>query len=114
MKYTIDAKGKKLGRVASEAAVKLMGKDVVTFSRNTASSNEVEIINAGKADIADKKKTEKYYKTFSGYPGGLTKTKMTRVIEKKGVSEVFRHAVSGMLPKNKLRSIMIKSLKISE
>jgi large subunit ribosomal protein L13 len=114
MKYTIDAAGKKLGRVATEAAQLLMGKETTAFARNTPSHNEVEVINVGKASITDKKKEDKRYLNFSGYPGGLRVTKMKRVIEKLGNTEVFKDAISGMLPKNKLRSVMMKHLKISE
>ncbi len=114
MKYTIDATNKKVGRIATEAAVLLMGKNSPEFTRNTHSENEVEIINAAKASITEKKKEEKYHKSFSGYPGGLKKTALKRTIEKKGVRDVIRTAVNGMLPKNKLRALMIKNLTISE
>jgi large subunit ribosomal protein L13 len=114
MKYTIDASGKKIGRVASQIAHLLMGKEAVGFSRNTHSENEVEVVNAGKASITDKKKETKRYFSYSLYPGGFKELTMKRAIEKGGVSDVLRRAVNGMLPKNKLRSLMIKNLKISE
>lgn len=114
MKYTIDAKGKKLGRVASEAAVLLMGKESASYERNIAGNNIVEIFNASQADISDAKKEEYKYKSFSGFAGGLSELTMKRVIEKKGYSEIFWQAIYGMLPRNKLRAIMIKNLKISE
>jgi len=113
MKYTIDAKGKKLGRVASEAAALLMGKDA-SYERNVVADNKVEIINVSKADISDKKKEEVLYNSFSGFAGGLRQLTMKRVIEKQGVREIFWRAVYGMLPRNKLRAIMIKNLTISE
>ena len=114
MKYTIDAKGKKLGRVASEAAQLLMGKESATYERNVAGDNVVEILNASQADISDAKKDEYLYKSFSGFAGGLSQLTMRRTIEKKGYSEIFWQAVYGMLPRNKLRAVMIKNLKISE
>lgn len=114
MKYTIDAKGKKLGRVASEAATLLMGKDSASYERNVVADNKVEIINVSKADISDKKKEEVKYSSFSGFAGGLTQLTMKRVIEKQGVREIFWRAVYGMLPRNKLRAVMIKNLTISE
>jgi large subunit ribosomal protein L13 len=114
MKYTIDAKGKKLGRVATEAAVLLMGKESATYERNVAGDNIVEILNASKADISDAKKEEYKYKNFSGFADGLSELSMKRVIEKKGYSEIFWQAVYGMLPRNKLRAVMIKNLKVSE
>lgn len=114
MKYTIDAKGKKLGRVASEAATMLMGKDSASYERNVVADNKVEIINVSKADISDKKKEEVKYSSFSGFADGLTQLTMKRVIEKQGVREIFWRAVYGMLPRNKLRAVMIKNLTISE
>ena len=114
MKHTIDATGKKLGRVASEAAQFLMGKNSPEFRRNIVAENKVEIINVSKAEISDKKKEDKFYEEFSGYPGGLNRNAMKRVIEKQGVAEVFQRAVYGMLPTNKLRAKMIKNLTISE
>ena len=114
MKYTIDAENKKIGRVATQAAVFLMGKNMPSFKRNVAPQVTVEIKNASKASIDEKKKSQKTYSRYSGYPGGLKKPTMTEVIGKKGYSELFREAVRGMLPKNKLRSKMIKNLIIKE
>ncbi len=114
MEHTIDAKGKKLGRVATEVASFLMGKDTPDFSRNSARNVKVNVVNASGLDINPKKKEEKTYKSFSGYPGGLKTSTMEKVIEKKGYAEVLRKAVYGMLPGNKLRAQMMKNLKISE
>jgi large subunit ribosomal protein L13 len=114
MKYTIDATEKKLGRVATEAAVLLMGKNTTTFARNIVPKVQVHITNASKAAITPKKLTEKEYLRYSGYPGGLKSRTMAQVVEKKGYGEVFRKAVYGMLPGNKLRSIMMKNLVVEE
>lgn len=114
MKYTLDAKDKKIGRVASQAASLLMGKNTPEFVRNKAPNVEVEIINVSKADIPLKKHAEKLHARFSGYPSGITVETVGQVIGKKGNKELFRRAVNGMLPRNKLRSIMIKNLKITE
>jgi len=113
-KHTIDAKGKKLGRVASEAAVYLMGKREVGFAKNTVADMKVTIINASLADISEKKKKEKKYETYSGYPGGLKFQTLEKMIESKGYSEAFRVAVYGMLPGNKLRKQMMKNLIVTE
>lgn len=112
--YTLDAAGKKLGRVASEAARLLTAKNHPTYARNVVPNVKVEIVNASKADISDKKKEEKEYKSFSGYAGGLKLTSMKRMIEKKGSGEAFRKAVYGMLPTNKLRARIIKNLTVKE
>lgn len=112
--HTIDAKGKKLGRVASEAAVFLMGKNDPNFQKNKVADVKVSIINASQASISEKKKGEKIYKSFSGYPGGLKERTMDRIIDKKGYSELFVKAIYGMLPANKLRARMMKNLTVSE
>ena len=112
--HTIDATGKKIGRVATEAAVFLMGKNKVSFRRNIVSGEKVSIINAGKLSISEKKKDGKIYKRYSGYPGGLKEENMAALIARKGYGEVFRLAVYGMLPSNKLRPIIMKNLKIVE
>jgi large subunit ribosomal protein L13 len=114
MKYTLDAQNKKVGRVASEAAKILMGKNSTEFVRNAAPQVTVEIINASKADISPQKRETKLKAQYSGYPGGIKVPTVAYLIEKKGYSEVFKKAVDGMLPRNKLRSKMIKNLKITE
>jgi large subunit ribosomal protein L13 len=111
-KYTIDATDKKLGRVASEAAVVLMGKDKADFARNTLSGTRVCIRHADLLDISEKKLAMKTYARYSGYPGGLKHEPMRKVIEKKGHEEVVRKAVYGMLPGNKLRPQMMKNLTV--
>jgi large subunit ribosomal protein L13 len=114
MKHTIDAKGKPLGRVASEAARLLIGKDSVSFQRNIAPKVEVNVINAAQISISEKKRENKEHKIYSGYPGGLRSEKLKDSLLKKGYGEVIRKTVSGMLPKNKLRAIMIKNLKVND
>lgn len=114
MKHVIDAKNKKLGRVASEAATILMGKNTPAFAKNIAPDVEVEIINASKVDISEKKKTDKFYRTHSGYPGGQKEEKLGELIERRGMGEVFKRTVAGMLPKNKLQSRMLTRLTITD
>lgn len=112
IKHTIDAKGKKLGRVASEAAKLLMGKNTVTFSRHQIPDVEVTITNAAKLSIAEKKLDTKGYARFSGYPGGLRFEKLGHLITRRGMKEALRHAVRGMIPNNKLRPLMLKRLHV--
>lgn len=114
MKHTIDATNKKIGRVASEAAKLLMGKNSVSFVRNEAPQVEVEIVNAAKADVDAKKLSEKLHARFSGFPSGITVETVGHVIEKKGHKELFRRAIKGMLPKNKLQAVMMRNLKITD
>jgi large subunit ribosomal protein L13 len=112
--YIIDAGGKRLGRVASEAASLLMGKNTSVFARNIVPDVEVKIINASKLSLDESKRTQKSYLRYSGYPGGLKSEKLDNAIEKKGYGYVVKRAVHGMLPKNKLRAKMIRHLKLSE
>ena len=111
----IDATGMKLGRLATQTAMALMGKDRPSFKRNVFSGRKVLIKNASKINITDKKlKDEIYHTRFSGYPSGLTITTGSETVKTKGYSELVRLAVSGMLPKNKLKKQMIKNLEVEE
>ncbi len=113
-KYVIDATGKVPGRIATEIAVILMGKNRTDFARNTIPTVEVEVRAAGAMSLDRNKLRDKMYARHSLYPGGLTLESMSHVIEKKGAKEVLRRAVYGMLPKNKLRPRMMKNLKITD
>lgn len=114
MKYTLDAQNKKVGRVASEAAKLLMGKNTTEYVRNAIPNVDVEIVNAGKADVSAQKMGNALKARYSAFPGGLTEETVEQVIKNKGYRELFRRAVDGMLPRNKLRSKMMKNLTISE
>lgn len=114
MEYLIDAQDKKLGRVATEVAVLLMGKNRADFVRNAIPDVKVKISNASKISTTNKKMEQKIYKNYSGYPGGLRERSMKKVISDKGMKEVLRIAIKGMLPKNKLRDRMMKNLIITE
>lgn len=114
MRYIIDAAGKKLGRVASEAASLLRGKGLATFERNTLPSLSVEIQHAGGLLLPAKKRTETRYRRYSGYPGGLKETTLGAFAAKHGTKELVRKVVLGMLPRNKLRARIIKMLIVKE
>ena len=113
-KHVIDAKGRVPGRVATEVAVILMGKDRTDFARNRIPEVEVEVTSAGKMSLDAKKLRDKMYNHYSGYPGGLKRHSQEHVVKTLGPREVLRRAVYGMLPKNKLRPQMMKNLKIKE
>ncbi len=98
----IDVKGKVLGRVANEIATHLQGKNNVQYSPNLDMGDNVVVINARQVVVTGRKVQNKEYSFFSGYPGGKRTVTFAELIEKKP-TEVIRHAVSGMLPKNKLR-----------
>lgn len=114
MEYTIDAENKKIGRVSSEIAMILMGKNSADFVKNKVADNKVIVLNASKLSIDPKKLEEKEYERYSGYPGGLKIDSLARLIEKKGYGEVIRNAVYGMLPANKLRPLVMKNLTIKD
>lgn len=112
--HIIDAKGMKLGRVASKAALLLRGKNEVTWRPHRLPVASVKIINAKSLNINPSKKTSKIYRRHSGYPGGLKEETLAAVIAKKGEAEALRRAVRGMLPANRLRPLMLKQLKIED
>ncbi len=114
MKYTIDATNQSLGRIATQVASILNGKNTVTFAKNKTPNSIVEVTNASKLKVTGKKMDVSVHKKYSGYPGGLVEEKLSHVVSKKGYSELIRHAVEGMLPKNKLQKIRMKQLTISE
>lgn len=109
---TIDAAGKALGRVASAAAMHLMGKTAATFERNKYSGFPVKIVNAGQIRITPKKLETITHKRYSGIPGGLRVMSAGETATKKGMKELVRLATYQMLPGNKIRRIMMKNLKI--
>lgn len=113
-KVEINAKGEKLGRLASKAASFLMGKNKSDFARNKVAEVEVKITNASKLEISESKKEGTIYTHYTGYPSGLRKETMGKLIDKKGYKEIVKKAVYGMLPSNKLRKEMMKHLTIEE
>lgn len=111
--YVIDAKGKRLGRVATEAASVLLGKDSPDFARNEIADVNVVIENASAMDIPEARKSE-IYQSYSGYPGGRRTETLSHLGKRLGFAEVLRRTISGMLPKNKLRKPTLHNLKIKE
>ena len=111
--HTIDATGKRLGTVATEAASVLMGKNRADFAKNTVADVRVEITNASKLDIPEGKKSE-IYQSYSGYPGGRKTETLSHLATRRGIAEVVRRTVGGMLPNNKLKKPLLKNLTISE
>ena len=112
--HIINAKGKVPGRLATQVAVILMGKDRTDFARNRIPDVSVEVISASEMLMSSKKLKDKKYYNYSGYPGGLREQTQEKIIETKGHKEVLRRAIYGMLPKNKLRAQMMKNLTIRE
>ena len=110
--HLVDAKGQVLGRLATKIATLLMGKHKVTFSSHVDGGDGVVVINCEKIKVTGKKAQEKLYKRYSGYPGGLKEETLEDLLKRRP-HEILKHAVDGMLPKNKLGRRMIKRLKLS-
>ena len=110
---TIDATDKALGRLASEIAIVLRGKDQANFAANKIGEKLVMVKNIDKMKITGKKLRQKIYYRHLGMPGHMKKATMQEIINKKGKAEVLRRAVKGMLPINKLRPLAMKNLKIT-
>ena len=108
--YTIDAKNKTLGRVASETAAVLRGKTDPSFEPNRVPDAKVSVINMADIKITGQKGKNKRYTRYTGFPGGLRFESMEKALKEKGMNYVFRKAVSGMLPRNKLYGAIIKNL----
>ena len=113
MNYTIDARGRSLGRVASEAASALLGKKSAHYVQNLVLPVHVTVINVSKMNITEKRIKGKVYRHYTGYPGGLRDTPMATMIEKEGMEEVMRKTIDGMIPRNKLRKDRMKRLVVT-
>ncbi len=109
--YTIDATGLTLGRLATQLAVILKGKNKPSFSPHMDNGDYVVVTNCDKFAVTGKKMTDKIYYRHTGYLGGLKETSLEDLLEKKP-TKALELAVSGMLPKNKLRSAMLARLKL--
>jgi large subunit ribosomal protein L13 len=112
--HTIDATGKVLGRLSSEVAKMLMGKNSPDYSPNVAPKVKVTIINASKTKMTEKRKLETLHEKYSGRPGGLKMKTNAKIISHKGFTELYKLAIYNMLPANKLRDGMMKNLTITE
>lgn len=110
-KVEIDATGRAVGRVATEVAMALMGKDEPSYERHIDRGAHVVVVNASQVKFTGRKLVQKDYKHHTMFPGGL-KTTSLQTIFTKDPTEVIRRAVNGMLPKNKHREIMMKRLTI--
>lgn len=109
--YLLDAKNKTLGRLATQIALLLMGKHRPDFSYHQDVGDWVVVINCEKVKVTGKKREEKVYYRYSGYPGGL-KALSFRQLQEKDPRRIIFLAVRGMLPKNKLRKKRLARLKI--
>ena len=109
--YIIDAKDKILGRMSTKIANKLRGKDKPCFAPHMDCGDFVIVVNADKIKLTGAKMTDKMYTRHSGYPGGFREESAEKLLSRKP-TRLVELAVSGMLPKNRLRQVFMKKLKI--
>lgn len=108
-KHTIDATDRPLGRLASEIAMILRGKNKPEFQPHLDMGDIVEVDNVGKMVLTGKKMEQKKYYRHSGYPGGIKEERVEELFQN-NPGEVLRRSVRRMLPDNKLRKNMLKRL----
>ncbi|MEY3784116.1 MAG: hypothetical protein RLZZ230_438 [Candidatus Parcubacteria bacterium] len=111
--YTIDATGKRLGKLATEVASILNGKNDPNFARHIVADVAISVVNVSKLDIPEKKETE-IYQRYSGYPGGRHTETLIHLAERRGYAEAVRRTIAGMLPTNKLKKRLLANLTITE
>jgi large subunit ribosomal protein L13 len=109
--HVIDAEGEVLGRLASRAALILMGKHKPQYTPFLDTGDHVVVINADKVRLTGNKENQKLYRRHSGYPGGLTET-LARTVRQTRPIRMVEEAISGMLPKNKLGKQMYRKLQV--
>lgn len=109
--FVVDATDKVLGRLASEVAKILRGKHKPTFSPSVDAGDHVIVLNADKVAVTGNKGSDKFYRHYSGYPGGLKETTFN-LLMKKHPERIIEKAVWGMLPKNRLGRAQIKKLRV--
>ena len=109
--YVVDAEGRTLGRLATEIAKTLRGKNKPQYTPHVDVGDFVVVVNAEKVVVTGKKAEQKVYRRHSGYPGGLKTTSYERMMERRP-TEVLRKAVYGMMPKNRLARRQMRKLKI--
>src|ERR1700689_5407159 len=109
--HLIDAEEAVLGRVASKAALLLMGKHKPSYTPFIDTGDHVVVVNAEKVRLTGRKEEQKLYRRHSGYPGGLTETK-ARIVRIARPQRMVEEAISGMLPKSKLGKQMYRKLQV--
>jgi large subunit ribosomal protein L13 len=109
--YVLDASGAVLGRLASKAAMMLMGKHKPTYTPFIDMGDHIVIINAEKVKLTGRKEDDKLYRTHSGYPGGLKETQ-ARKMRQRRPERMLELAIQGMLPKSKLGKHMYRKLNV--
>ncbi|MFL6009565.1 MAG: 50S ribosomal protein L13 [Rubrobacteraceae bacterium] len=109
--YVVDAEGRTLGRLATEIATILRGKNKPQYTPHVDTGDFVVVVNAEKVVVTGRKAEQKVYRRHSGYPGGLKETSYEQMMERRP-TEILRRAVKGMMPKNRLARQQLRKLKI--
>ncbi len=109
--YVVDATGKTLGRLATQAASILSGKTNPKYVPYIDMGDHVIVINAEKVRLTGLKAQAKVYRRYTGFPGGLREESFTRLLERRP-DRIIEEAVKGMLPKNKMGRQMGTKLKV--
>jgi large subunit ribosomal protein L13 len=109
--HVIDGQGVVLGKLASKAAMLLMGKTKPSYTPFLDTGDHVIVINANKVRLSGRKTEDKLYRHFTGYPGGLVEKSFKRVLAEKP-ARIIEDAIFGMLPKTKLGKQMYRKLKV--
>jgi large subunit ribosomal protein L13 len=109
--YVVDAEGKILGRLASEIARVLRGKNKPQYTPHVDVGDFVVVVNADRVIVTGRKAEQKVYRRHSGYPGGMKQTTYERMLERRP-EEILRKAVYGMMPKTRLARRQMSKLKI--
>ena len=109
--YIVDAEGQTLGRLATQIADTLRGKNKPQYTPHVDTGDFVVVINCEKIQVTGNKLDKKIYYRHSGYPGGLRQRTLREQLDRRP-TEVIRKAVKGMLPRNKLANAQITKLKI--
>lgn len=109
--FVLDASGQVMGRLATRIARMLIGKDKPNYTPNLDCGDHVVVVNADKIRLTGNKLEQKVYRRHSGYPGGLKEVPAKRLRVDRA-DWMLREAVLGMLPKNKLRALRAKKLRI--
>jgi large subunit ribosomal protein L13 len=109
--HLIDAKGKILGQVCTQAATLLMGKHKVSFTPHVDSGDYVVVINAKDVEVTGNKRADKKYYSHSMIPGGFKEITFEKLMDK-DPRKIIAHGVKGMLPGNKMQDLRMARLKI--
>ena len=107
--HLIDARGKVLGKLSSEIAKLLIGKNKAIYTPNINVGDKVVVINAAEVEVSGNKLEQKIYHRYTGYPGGIRSETLGKLMKRRP-TEALKRSVKGMLPTNKLRNQRMKNL----